>query len=38
MIAFLLVFGVNVLITVAAYLRERGEDQKFGDDKLSWRS
>jgi hypothetical protein len=26
MIVFLLVFGVNVLITVAAFIQERGED------------
>jgi hypothetical protein len=34
MIAFLLVFGVNVLVTVAALIRERGEDPQFEGDKL----
>jgi hypothetical protein len=38
MIAFLLVFGVNVLMTVAAFLRERGEDPRFEGDKLIYRS
>ena len=38
MIAFLLVLGVNLLITVAAFLRERGEDHRFAGDKLIYRS
>jgi hypothetical protein len=38
MIAFLLVFGVNVLITIAALTRERGEDPRFEGDKLIYRS
>jgi hypothetical protein len=38
MIAFLLVFGVNVLLTIAAFVRERGEEARFEGDKLIYRS
>jgi hypothetical protein len=38
MIDFLLVFAVNVLVTGAAFLRERSEDPRFEGDKLVYRS
>ena len=38
MIAFLLIFGVNVLLVVATFLRERGEDPRFVEDRLIYRS
>lgn len=38
MLAFLLVLGVNVLMTVAAFLREHSEDPRLEGGKLMYRS
>jgi hypothetical protein len=38
MILFLIAFGIQVVVTLAALVFERGEDPRFEGDKLKYRS